>query len=201
MRAEASWLRTGLLLLVIAGLGSLLVPEPTGATGAAAHGGIASVGRALHIGDPHADLEEVLRLGLVALGWLLALSVAAVVVGRALTGGLGPVHRGVAPTGSRSSPRAGPAVAVLLVALVGAVLAVRLQPALAGAVRGVDASASGLAVLWSHWLVVGVATIGVALTVAGLFELAASRRARVAALWMTRQEARDEARRGARRRA
>jgi len=140
---------------------------------------------------PPADAWARLTHGLT-MGWLVA---GAGVLGVAILGGrLGPVSAvarrrlGAAPASSSVVLRLG------LVALAGAVVFALLRGGLAGAARGVDASAAGLVALWWGWAARGSTALAIALGLAALGELLVDRHERSTRLRRTPQQVRDQAR-------
>jgi hypothetical protein len=145
-----------------------------------------------------ADVAPVLwPLVFGALTW--AASMAALVVGLCVllaivTGTLGPIDRS-----ERASVEAGwlRVRGVALVVIAGVALASicgHLVAVVAGATRGVDASSSGLFLLWHGWFVRSLWVAGSVLVVAGGLELWLARRQRAAALHQSVAQAREEIR-------
>jgi hypothetical protein len=119
------------------------------------------------------------------LGLLLAVAAAAatgalggVDVARERLGRIGPVRRG-------SEVFVGLAIAGALMLAVHAVIA--------GAARGVDASAAGLTTLWIEWLRRVLLAAGVASLIGAVLEIVAMRGALRRALYQTREEVEEQA--------
>ena len=181
LRPPARWLATAACCVALGGLATRFDPR--------------GLGQALRVGDPAADPGRVVVSGL--LGWLAIAGVAlvAVLLVRIAVGGLGGVDRRAAQ--SLGLPRRvdsrGPAAAATgLLALLA--IAMVISGVVAGAVRGVDASAAGLATLWWTWLSRVLIVAGAGCGLAGLVELSAWRSARWGALHQSVEDARRRAR-------
>ena len=130
--------------------------------------------------------------GWLALGW----GIAAVVV---VVLGLLSRRLGVISMLDRTRLRAAAATPDTLVrGVVGLLLllglGVALHGVLAGAARSVDASEAGLGGLWLGWAVRGCAVVAGVLVLAAVVDLLVDRRDRLARLFMSREQQREQAR-------
>lgn len=143
-------------------------------------------------------VPDMAGLAVVGLAWgaVVLLGLAAVVVGHALAGALGPVSAQARERLGAVALRA-PVIGISLVApVLATVIGLALWSAAAGAARAVDAPADALVEVWQIWLVRGLTIGGAALLVAGLIETLLWRRRITFALHQSVDQARDEQRRG-----
>jgi hypothetical protein len=194
-------LSAGLLAIAVAGIvDAASVPrlsEPTAAGPGEMNESIRETMKAALVASP-ADVASVLwPLVFGALTWaacMAALVVALCVLLAIVTGTLGPIDRS-----ERASVEAGwlRVRGVALVAIAAVALASiggQLVGVVAGGARGVDASSSGLLLLWHGWFVRSLWVAGSVLVVAGGLELWLARRQRTAALHQSVAQAREEIR-------
>lgn len=131
---------------------------------------------------------------------LLAIAAALRLLAAGVGGGLGPVDRTLARRFTAAEGRRGPALVGLALVLVGLSVALH-RGVVAGAARGVDATAAGLEALWTGWGGAALMTAGGLLVAFGVLELLLDERDRRQALRLSREELRELQReRGAARR-
>jgi hypothetical protein len=139
---------------------------------------------------PEVAFASLLRAGGLFLVVLVGVAAALRVVAVGLSGGLGPVDSRLSRRFRGVDERRGAPLVVLALVVLGLSVAIH-RGVLAGASRGVDASAVGLRELWTGWGAGVLAVAGALLVVFGVVELLLDELDRRRALRLSPEEHRE----------